>query len=515
MSGPKVLVLYKVSNAKSDVGLYNAFSMPRGNGITLALVKRHCPSLGKLNHAGVEGYHWRVRVDEKQPAGKSGGGSPAYSWWDIQDENAKLPVKEATSSELERLFSPGTASSSSSSSSSDSDATSTAKGAARALGKAFGKVAAGIDTSSSIEEDRGPRVAVIAFKLLDMVKMEDEFAQHHGGGGRGGAMARPSVAAFRDAALREAAATVQASAIPTTKQTTVRPPQAGAQTVKVPHVAPPPGTQRAGPNTVKPPTTTTQPKTVRTPPSSAGPRVKPPKQPSGDLLAFGPTTTNGGVTSGAVRPTSVATGKKETRAEWLKRQNETNKTKQNLVWDPVDQRYVSKDTVSGEKKSAVGASVAPKTNIKATKIDRSAAIGKSATVQAAVHERVKDMEDAQKAAVKEVRDREAAKEKASLEEDEVKRKLEPKIKAWSEEHGQKKRLPALLSSLHTILWPEANWKPVSLGDLLEPSKCKKCFHKASRVVHPDKTQKLDAEKRFLAKRIFDALSQAKTEFESS
>jgi DnaJ-class molecular chaperone len=50
---------------------------------------------------------------------------------------------------------------------------------------------------------------------------------------------------------------------------------------------------------------------------------------------------------------------------------------------------------------------------------------------------------------------------------------------------------------------------------LDASKCKKCYHKASRVVHPDKTHHLKAEERFLAKRIFDALSQAKTEFESS
>lgn len=99
------------------------------------------------------------------------------------------------------------------------------------------------------------------------------------------------------------------------------------------------------------------------------------------------------------------------------------------------------------------------------------------------------------------------------EEDIVRKQLEPKIKAWSEEHGKKKQLRALLASLHTILWPEANWKPVGLGDLLDDSKCKRWFHKASRVVHPDKTHHLNAEQRFLAKRIFDALSQAKSEYD--
>ncbi len=42
---------------------------------------------------------------------------------------------------------------------------------------------------------------------------------------------------------------------------------------------------------------------------------------------------------------------------------------------------------------------------------------------------------------------------------------------------------------------------------MDDRKCKLAFHKASRGVHPDKTIHLSAEGRFLAKRIFDALSQ--------
>jgi len=69
------------------------------------------------------------------------------------------------------------------------------------------------------------------------------------------------------------------------------------------------------------------------------------------------------------------------------------------------------------------------------------------------------------------------------------------------------------SAIFTILWPGATWKPLTIGDLLDDKKVKLAFHKASRVVHPDKTHQLSAEQRFLAKRIFDALSQAKTEFD--
>ena len=43
----------------------------------------------------------------------------------------------------------------------------------------------------------------------------------------------------------------------------------------------------------------------------------------------------------------------------------------------------------------------------------------------------------------------------------------------------------------------------------------KYYRKASIVVHPDRTTKLDHEKRFIAKRIFDALAQAKAEFDKN
>jgi len=100
-------------------------------------------------------------------------------------------------------------------------------------------------------------------------------------------------------------------------------------------------------------------------------------------------------------------------------------------------------------------------------------------------------------------------------EDLARQKLEPKIKLWSEEHGKKKQLRALLASLHTILWSDAKWKPVNLGDLLDDGKVKRNFHKASRVVHPDKTFELSHENKFLAKRIFDALKQAKSDFDDA
>merc|ERR1712232_629324 len=139
--------------------------------------------------------------------------------------------------------------------------------------------------------------------------------------------------------------------------------------------------------------------------------------------------------------------------------------------------------------------------------------GKSATVQAAVHARVNDMKKAQNAALQELRERERKVKAEEDAEDAVRRRLEPRIKAWSEEHGKKKQLRALLASLHVILWPEAKWKQVSIGDILDDKKARRCYLKATLKVHPDKTKDLDPEKRFIAKRVFDALSQAFTQFE--
>ena len=195
----------------------------------------------------------------------------------------------------------------------------------------------------------------------------------------------------------------------------------------------------------------------------------------------------------------------ESRAEKLKREYAQKASQAQRVWDDVDQRWVEAKpnaAEENERPKAVGIS-----------LDASNAVGKSASVQAAVHQRVNDMKNSQAKALAEVRKREEQKKANDAEEDQVRRALEPKIKAWSEEHGKKKQLRALLASLHTILWQGANWKQISIGDILDDSKVKKFYHKASRVVHPDKTHDLDAEKRFLSKRIFDALTQAKTAFD--
>ena len=96
----EVLVLYQISNEASPhhhgggtsnktTPSYNAYYMSRKGGVTLANVKQSCRALQSINVHGSDGYHWRVRIDEKPNTSHSSGGSGSeanFSWWDIQGQ---------------------------------------------------------------------------------------------------------------------------------------------------------------------------------------------------------------------------------------------------------------------------------------------------------------------------------------------------------------------------------------------------------------------------------------------
>ena len=96
----EVLVLYQISNEASPrhgsstsnnnkTPSYNAYYMSRKEGVTLANVKQSCRALQSINAHGSDGYHWRVRIDEKPNTSHSSGGSSGesiFSWWDIQGQ---------------------------------------------------------------------------------------------------------------------------------------------------------------------------------------------------------------------------------------------------------------------------------------------------------------------------------------------------------------------------------------------------------------------------------------------
>ena len=411
------------------------------------------------------------------------------------DENARLPVKEATPKELKRMLIPKKES--------DSDVvtqevTKAAKGAMKYMGKAMNAVAGSQSSSGGhhhgghddMDDDlTAVRTPVICFKLLDLGKVQKDL---NGGSGSGVGSTIP----LKRAPRSHPAASRSSSQQPT-PQRQKAPISSGAPRI---------------PQNQRPPVAKSTP-------------------PTADLMGFNsaPTAAASGrnlqhANSMPSRTVSTPTGAKpgETRAEKLKREYAKKNATSNRVWDDVDQRWVEAGAQNGEKKAtAATSSINSSTGVASTtaavkgiSLSRSNAVGKSANVQNAVEARVNEMENSKQKAINELRSREAEKAKAESDEDVVRQRLEPKIKAWAEEHGQKKQLRALLANLHTILWEGSGWKQVSLADVLDDSKVKRVYFKASRVVHPDKTGHLDPEKRFIAKRVFDALTQAKVQWDN-
>eukprot|EP00536_Pseudo-nitzschia_multiseries_P000684 jgi/Psemu1/317400/estExt_fgenesh1_pm.C_80028 len=482
--GNHILVLYKIVNSEAVAAgtLYNCFQMPYGSGPTLNAIKQHCVAAHSISQLGPDGFHYRVMMEDKNPPGTE----RSFSWWDIQDGNAKLPVKETSQYELRKLLFP---SKSSSAGSTTDTATKAAKGAFKMMGKAM---ASAIGDEGI--ESQGPPVSVIVVKMLDLMKIHDDINRKNGGGHGQPVTSQPR-------SRRAAPKSRPASA----------PPAARANTA-----ARPPAARQA-------------------PASSATPqrqRRAAPAPAADNLMDFG--AAPAAAPAQRVMPHApsrpAAPRPNETRAQRLKREQEARMKTKNRVWDDIDQRWVEVDPKNGGAggAAAVGAAAAvglgggtaaaaaiPKKKEVAVKLDMSNAAGKSAHVQAAMQARVNEMEATRQKAVAEVKQREAEKKRMEDEEDAIRQQLEPKIKTWSEEHGKKKQLQALLASLHTILWPGANWKQISIGDILQPAKVKKFYFKATLVVHPDKTRDLPANQRFLAKRIFDALTQAKTIWDES
>lgn len=62
--------------------------------------------------------------------------------------------------------------------------------------------------------------------------------------------------------------------------------------------------------------------------------------------------------------------------------------------------------------------------------------------------------------------------------------VDGKVSSW--QNGKESNLRALLSSLDSILWPEAGWKKVNMAELVIANKVKITYMKAIAKVHPDK-----------------------------
>jgi hypothetical protein len=44
------------------------------------------------------------------------------------------------------------------------------------------------------------------------------------------------------------------------------------------------------------------------------------------------------------------------------------------------------------------------------------------------------------------------------------------LDVWAANNKEKRNVRTLLTTMHTVLWPDSGWKPIGLGDVIEPSK---------------------------------------------
>lgn len=87
-------------------------------------------------------------------------------------------------------------------------------------------------------------------------------------------------------------------------------------------------------------------------------------------------------------------------------------------------------------------------------------------------------------AVRRLREQTAAAAAASDEAFALTDSVDAKLTAWKS--GKAENLRGLLASLDTVLWPEAGWNKVGMGDLVLPNRVKIVYMKAIAKVHPDK-----------------------------
>lgn len=197
----------------------------------------------------------------------------------------------------------------------------------------------------------------------------------------------------------------------------------------------------------------------------------------------------------------------KTRAEALQERYRKTNQEQKREWDPVFERWVAVEDLAPKQHGAtiVGISLDGPLNT----------AGKTEDVANAMRERQDKMKAAQAKAKADLLARRRKEQEEEEEEMQLRQRLDPALKAWSEEYGKKKNIRALLAGLDSVMYEDSGWNKVSMADLLQPSQVRRVHRRANMKVHPDRVGRLSHEKRFIAKRIFDALTQAYSEFENS
>lgn len=136
--------------------------------------------------------------------------------------------------------------------------------------------------------------------------------------------------------------------------------------------------------------------------------------------------------------------------------------------------------------------------------------GKSDYVRAGVLNFEAELKRKQDEAVRIQREHDEREEQKRTDREDAQTRLGRNLKEWSEDNGTKKNVRYLLATLHTVLWPGARWKELSMAKLIQERDVKMGYRKAMLVVHPDRNSgaDVDPDRLFIADRVFAALNEA-------
>lgn len=82
-----------------------------------------------------------------------------------------------------------------------------------------------------------------------------------------------------------------------------------------------------------------------------------------------------------------------------------------------------------------------------------------------------------------LREAEAAQEAALEARRDAEMNVDARLQAWEcNKDGSKKNIRNLLSTVHTVLWPNSGWKPLGIADLIDFAGIKKAHMKLIRIV---------------------------------
>lgn len=141
---------------------------------------------------------------------------------------------------------------------------------------------------------------------------------------------------------------------------------------------------------------------------------------------------------------------------------------------------------------------------------------KSDYVKAKVMARRNELKRVQEERIAEAAARDAAQAAEQAAKDAAKAMHGARLSEWAlEPSGQPKNIRVLISTLHTVLWPDAKWEPVAMAKLIAPAKVKFYFMRAITVVHPDKQNTMDGTQKFIATQVFHNMEQAYRQFQET